>query len=528
MSHRVIALRVLRNMAGKMSSLPSRLASAWAPGLALEDAAAARRLERIAAFGLYGMLVAPAALCLVTSPAVALPAGAGMAAAVALAAAGWLSNDSRKPVAVAEAAPEDALARTAENALLDLLPGLVTIHNERGLVIRTRGRDREALMRDLRALEAKGFLDQIHVSDRILFLQAVDAMRQGGRGAAINLRFETRGADDDARSQFVHRRLMLSAIESANGEFAGFLSQMLDNAEDEAAARALSVKAAEANSANEAKTRFLAAVSHELRTPLNAILGFSDILAGEYFGKLENDRQREYVALINQSGNHLLAVVNTMLDMSKIEAGRYELACEDFAASAAVSACESMLALQAKNKGVTLTTRVARDTGDLVADRRAVQQVLINLVGNALKFTDAGGVVSLDCERKGADIVFTVSDTGIGIPEDKIALLGRPFMQVQNDYARKYEGTGLGLSLVKGLVELHGGRVSITSRLGEGTVVSVSFPEAGPETVAEAAPAAQVVALEARAEFPPRLPAAAKSMNDKKENAHEHAKAQTA
>ena len=528
MSHRVIALRVLRNMAGKMSSLPSRLANAWAPGLALEDPAAARRLERIATFGLYGMMVAPAALCLVTSPAVALPAGFGGVAAIALAAAGWLSNETPTAAVAAEVAAEDAVARYADDALLDLLPGLVTIHSERGLVVRTRGRDRELLLRDLRALDAKGFLDQIHVSDRILFLQAVDAMRQGGKGATINLRFETRSADDDARSQFVHRRLMLSAIVSEAGEFAGFLSQMLDTAEDEAASRALSARAEEANTANEAKTRFLAAVSHELRTPLNAILGFSDILAGEYFGKLENDRQREYVALINQSGNHLLAVVNTMLDMSKIEAGRYELACEDFAASAAVSACESMLALQAKNKGVTLTTRVARDAGDLVADRRAVQQVLINLVGNALKFTDAGGVVSLDCERKGGDIVFTVSDTGIGIPEDKIALLGRPFMQVQNDYARKYEGTGLGLSLVKGLVELHGGRVSIASRLGEGTVVSVAFPEAGPEIIPDTAPAAQVVPLEARTEFPPRLPAAAKSMNDKKENAHEHAKAQTA
>jgi cell cycle sensor histidine kinase DivJ len=515
-------------MAGKMSSLPSRLANAWAPGLALEDPAAARRLERIATFGLCGMMVAPAALCLVTSPAVALPAGFGGVAAIALAAAGWLSNETPTAAVAAEVAAEDAIARYADDALLDLLPGLVTIHNERGLVVRTRGRDRELLLRDLRALDAKGFLDQIHVSDRILFLQAVDAMRQGGKGATINLRFETRSADDDARSQFVHRRLMLSAIVSEAGEFAGFLSQMLDTAEDEAASRALSARAEEANTANEAKTRFLAAVSHELRTPLNAILGFSDILAGEYFGKLENDRQREYVALINQSGNHLLAVVNTMLDMSKIEAGRYELSCEDFAASAAVSACESMLALQAKNKGVTLTTRIARDTGDLVADRRAVQQVLINLVGNALKFTDAGGVVSLDCERKGGDIVFTVSDTGIGIPEDKIALLGRPFMQVQNDYARKYEGTGLGLSLVKGLVELHGGRVSIASRLGEGTVVSVAFPEAGPEIIPDTAPAAQVVPLEARTEFPPRLPAAAKSMNDKKENAHEHAKAQTA
>ncbi|HWU62308.1 MAG TPA: HAMP domain-containing sensor histidine kinase [Ensifer sp.] len=517
-----------------MSSLPRQLASAWAPGLALDNPAAARRLTRIAAFGLSGMMVAPAALCLVTSPAVALPAGVGGVAALALAAAAWLSNEQRAAVTPTEATVEDAAMRHAQDPLLDLLPGLVTIHNARGLVIRARGRDRDSLMRDLRGLEAKGFLDQIHVSDRILFLQAVDAMRQGGKGTTINLRFETRGAEDDARSQFVHRRLMLSAIESEAGEFAGFLSQMLDTAEDEATARALSAKAEEAHSANEAKTRFLAAVSHELRTPLNAILGFSDILAGEYFGKLENDRQREYVALINQSGNHLLGVVNTMLDMSKIEAGRYELQCEDFRASEAVSACEAMLSLQAKNKGVTLTTRIARDAGDLVADRRAVQQVLINLVGNAVKFTDAGGVVSLDCERKGSDIVFTVSDTGIGIPEDKIALLGRPFMQVQSDYARKYEGTGLGISLVKGLVELHGGRLEIRSQLGQGTIVSVSFPEAGPgagtETLTEThtAETGLVVPLDTRPEFPPRLPVAAKSMNDKKENAHEHAKAQTA
>ncbi|MCD2177449.1 sensor histidine kinase [Rhizobium sp. C1] len=521
-------------MAGKMQSLPMRLASAWAPGLALADPAAARRLERVATFGLYGMMVAPAALCLGTSPAVALPVGVGGVAALTLVAAAWFASGTRQTAAAAEAAQDDTLARYQQDPLLDLLPGLVTLHNERGLVTRVSGRDRAALMGDLRALDAKGFLDQIHVSDRILFLQAVDAMRQGGKGSAINLRFETRSAEEDARSQFVHRRLMLSAFFTPFGDFAGFLSQMLDNAEEVAMTRALSAKVEDAETANEAKTRFLAAVSHELRTPLNAILGFSDILAGEYFGKLENDRQREYVGLINQSGNHLLALVNTMLDMSKIEAGRYELQCEDFAASEAVSTCERMLALQAKNKGVTLTTRIARDAGDLVADRRAVQQVLINLVGNALKFTDAGGVVSLDVERRGGELVFTVSDTGIGIPQDKIALLGRPFMQVQGEYARKYEGTGLGLSLVKGLVELHGGRVVIESRLGEGTVVSVSFPEAGPQVargqILEPASTetSQVVALDTRPEFPPRLPVAGKSMNDKKENAHDHAKAQTA
>jgi cell cycle sensor histidine kinase DivJ len=509
-----------------MSSLPMRLAGVWAPGLAFDNPLAARRLERVAAVGLGAMALAPAALCLAVSPAVALPAGMGGAAAVTLALAAWLSSGKDQPAAMLP--PTDTGAeRQAENPLFDMLPGLVTIHNERGLVIRTRGRDRELLMREMRSLEGKGFLDQIHVSDRIVFLQAVDAMRQGGAGSTVRLRFETFSREEEGRSRFVHRRLLLSALPSGPEGFAGFFCQMLDNADEEEMHRALAAKAAEAHSANEAKSRFLAAVSHELRTPLNAILGFSDILAGEYFGKLENDRQREYVALINQSGNHLLGVVNTMLDMSKIEAGRYELVCEGFAAADAAAACESMLALQARNKGVTLTARVARDTGELVADRRAVQQVLINLVGNALKFTDAGGVVSLDAVRQGGDIVFTVSDTGIGIPQEKIALLGRPFMQVQNDYARKYEGTGLGLSLVKGLVELHGGRVAITSKLGEGTVVSVSFPADGP---AEAAPAAthEPKTIGLATEFPPRLPVAAKSMTEKEENAHDHAKAQTA
>jgi cell cycle sensor histidine kinase DivJ len=258
----------------------------------------------------------------------------------------------------------------------------------------------------------------------------------------------------------------------------------------------------EAEGASRLKDEFLATISHELRTPLNAILGFSDILAGEYFGKLENDRQREYVALINQSGAHLLSVVNTMLDMSKIEAGRYELMPEPFRVSEVVNACEAMLGLQAREKGVQLTSRMMRTVGEVNADQRALQQILINLVGNAIKFTDRGGLVTIDAEVSGSDLKLTVSDTGIGIAESQLATLGQPFVQIQNDYTRRYEGTGLGLSLVKGLVALHGGQFDLRSRAGEGTVITVTIPLDG--SGIRVADEHEVVE-QTMVEFPPRL-----------------------
>jgi cell cycle sensor histidine kinase DivJ len=184
---------------------------------------------------------------------------------------------------------------------------------------------------------------------------------------------------------------------------------------------------------------FLAAVSHELRTPLNAIIGFSDILSRELFGKLGDERQREYVGLIHQSGQHLLSLVNTMLDMSKIEAGRYEVFVEAFPIGEVMESCDAMLRLQASKRGVALTRRMAPALGEVVADRRAVQQILINLVGNAIKFTEAGGVINVDAAISDGQLVLSVSDTGIGIAaEEKLALIGQPFVQAQNELARHY------------------------------------------------------------------------------------------
>jgi cell cycle sensor histidine kinase DivJ len=373
---------------------------------------------------------------------------------------------------------------------LDYVSGLLTRHDGAGRMISIGGADRKAFGFASTDIGQADYIDCVHVSGRIAFLSAIDELRQGARRAAAEFLFACGAGESSYRPV----RVVLIAEPLVDGQLAGFVAHTTDIAGEMALRDEAQAWKTEASTANDAKTRFLAAVSHELRTPLNAILGFSDILIGEYFGKFENERQKEYVGLINQSGHHLLAVVNTMLDMSRIEAGRYELIKEPFDVGDAIRTVDEMLALQAKAKGVVLTTRVARGTEDVVADRRAIQQILINLANNAIKFTGEGGVVAIDAACDGRNLAITVSDTGIGIPVDKLALVGMPFMQVQNDYARRYEGTGLGLALVKGLVALHGGTFVVESEEGVGTVITVTVPmdgegDAGAETF----------------EFPPRL-----------------------
>nr|WP_324610619.1 HAMP domain-containing sensor histidine kinase [Xaviernesmea oryzae] len=479
------------------------IAQAWLarPTTGTSVSKAELRLVRIVALCMaIALAILPAFLSLLLPASIALPAGTALVLAASLVCAvggiALLRGCAREMADQAPAPrdPEDELA------LYDRFAGLVTVHDRSGQVLAVRGRDKAQFSDWMRPLAGRGFVDHIHVSDRILFLRALDSLRQGAGEQAVELRFE-RPTLSGEQTQFVYLRCDMTPHETPDGEMA-VIVQTRDISAEVALRQDAAEKAAQAESANEAKRRFLAAVSHELRTPLNAILGFSDVLAGEYFGRLENDRQREYVGLIHQSGSHLLSVVNTMLDMSKIEAGRYEVVADPFEVRGVVKACEAMLKLQAENKGVQLTSRIARGLGELHADRRAVQQILINLVGNAIKFTGRGGLVTIDAETDGANIKFVVSDTGIGIAPEKLALLGQPFMQIESAYARNYEGTGLGLALVKGLVALHGGSLLVESRLGEGTVMTVSLPIDGSGI---SSPAEPDVALPAPVEFPPRL-----------------------
>jgi cell cycle sensor histidine kinase DivJ len=350
--------------------------------------------------------------------------------------------------------------------------------NRQGEVLDAGERTQAVLGLPAHLLLGNALFDRIHIADRIGYLNALADMRDGAVCAHVEMRVRLPKAAGATASS--HKQCML---ELARGDEEGnaFFALLRDNSEMAGLRQALCEAQESAASAEVMKTRFLAAVRHELRTPLNAIIGFSDMLLHEMFGPFNDPRQKEYVALVRESGQHLLEVVTSILDVSRMEAGAYRTNPEPFRFAEAAEMCRSMMQLQAETKKIRLELRVAADTGEVNADRRAIQQILINLASNAIKFTPEGGEVAIGAQRVGSRLHFWVSDTGIGIAEDDLAQIGQPFVQVQNDYTRAFEGAGLGLSLVKGLVSLHEGSMSIDSMPGEGTTVSVSIPVDGPK-----------------------------------------------
>ncbi len=232
----------------------------------------------------------------------------------------------------------------------------------------------------------------------------------------------------------------------------------------------------QADLANRAKTEFLANVSHELRTPLNAVIGFSEVMVAEMFGPLGSARYTGYVNDILASGRHLLAVINDILDIAKIEAGQMEFDMAPVEPSEVVAAAVRIVESRADAGGLFLGTRVAEDVPTLWADRRRLLQILVNLLSNAVKFTPEGGSVEVSVEMMGKEVGFTVSDTGIGMSDDEVVVAMLPFRQVDGSLSRRYDGTGLGLPLVRAFVELHGGRLDISSTKGAGTKVTVRLP----------------------------------------------------
>lgn len=245
-----------------------------------------------------------------------------------------------------------------------------------------------------------------------------------------------------------------------------------------------------AEQATEAKSGFLANMSHELRTPLNAIMGFSDLMLGELFGPIGNDRYREYLGDIRQSSAHLLAIIDDVLDLSRIESGHLELAEKAVDLTVVVEEALTMMRTAATRGAVTLHHNVPGNLPPVRVDARRLRQVLLNLLSNAVKFTPEGGRVDVAAEMTGdGAVILRVTDTGIGIPPEELPTVTEVFVQGNLAVARKHSGAGLGLPLAKHLIELHGGRLTIESAIQNGTTVSLWLPPHRLVTDAEQAPA---------------------------------------
>ena len=244
----------------------------------------------------------------------------------------------------------------------------------------------------------------------------------------------------------------------------------------------IQAKSRELETANKHKSEFLANMSHELRTPLNAIIGFSEVLAEQMFGEV-NEKQLEYLRDIHSSGQHLLSLINDILDLSKIEAGRMELELSSFDLGLLLDNSMTLVRERATRHGLMLTLDVGEGVDEWVADARKVKQIVINLLSNAVKFTPPGGRVTLRARRSNGAVEIAVIDTGVGIAPDQQALVFEEFRQASGDYLRKSEGTGLGLSLARRFVELHGGTIRVESAPGRGSTFAFILPERTPEAV---------------------------------------------
>lgn len=329
-----------------------------------------------------------------------------------------------------------------------------------------------------------GLFDRVHVADRPAYLTALsDAARGDVRSVEFRLRREPTGSErgqGNYQVDFIWVEMRCRPLDQdqrreATSELE-VVAVMRDITDRKHSEQALDQARNEAEAADAAKTRFLATMSHELRTPLNAIIGFSEMIAQEQTLMLAASQRKEYAELIHASGQHLLSVVNGILDMSKMESGNFEIASEPFAPRAALMHCCNLLALKARENGIDLITDAPQDLPVMTGDPRAFKQIVLNLVANAVKFTERGGQVIVTAAASGSQLTLRISDTGVGIAPDDLKRIGAPFFQCGKTYERRHEGTGLGLSIVKSLVALHLGELTLQSKLGEGTAVTVKLP----------------------------------------------------
>jgi cell cycle sensor histidine kinase DivJ len=433
------------------------------PAVARATAAAALALVVVAGLAATGLL-----------PATRLPEhpwpvyAASILAAIVQAGFVAAAAQDRQRAAERAAAEGAAMYRfLADNAM-----DLITRHGPDGRIRFASPAARSLLGMEPEALVGQAPASLVHPDDLRVIQAAFMEASYFARAATAEVRLKR------ANSGFVWAEMRCRPAAPANGTAADIVAVTRDITERKNHEQALIEARDLAEQANRAKSAFLANMSHELRTPLNAIIGFSEVMTHEMFGPVGSPRYLEYSRLIHESGGHLLELINGILDMSKIEAGKFELGEEIFDLEETAAACVRFVRQPAERAGVAIRVGIAPSARRIFADKRAIKQILVNLLSNGVKFTPRGGEVRVHASLDSRGVEIAVSDSGVGISERDLARLGQPFEQVEGEHVRSKEGTGLGLALVKALASMHGGEAIIESALGEGTTVRVRLPYA--------------------------------------------------
>ena len=447
----------------------SRRVVALASALALTCAA------MLIAFGYFGMLPTPEVNTVSRSIFMAF----GVASATLYAAGLAFGAESLARTSVALLYVEEDRYRLLARNMSDV----ISRHRRNGAVQFISPAAETMLGAPVSRLLGHGLFDRVHVVDRPAYLTALSDAARGGEARSVEFRLKRdapRGSERGSLVDFIWIEMRCRPLEQASDTTAMLdaevVAVMRDVTDRKIQEQALDLARTAAEQADASKTRFLATMSHELRTPLNAVIGFSEMIVQEDVLMVDAARRKEYAQLINDSGQHLLSVVNGILDMSKMESGNFEISPEPFAPRAALLNCCNLLALKARDNAIDLVSRAPEDLPDMTGDPRAFKQIVLNLVSNAIKFTERGGRVTVSASVEGSRLMLRVTDNGVGIAADDLKRIGDPFFQAGKTYQRRHEGTGLGLSIVKSLVELHAGEIIVQSKIDEGTTVSVALP----------------------------------------------------
>ncbi|HEY8382779.1 MAG TPA: PAS domain-containing sensor histidine kinase [Microvirga sp.] len=391
----------------------------------------------------------------------------------------------RRLAGIVRAALQAGEAR--EGASLQAIDDLVTWHDAQGLVLRANTAAMRLVGVPAASLQGHGLFGRIHVPDRPAYLKAISDAARSSETVVVQIRLM---AGEPDRPEGEHggafprigakpaRPLVaveLRAHRLPGDDAAAVIAVTRDVSGHHDRAEDLDRLRREAVAAGESRAQLLSTVSHELRTPLNAILGYSELLMGRQ-GAESGRGGADYAEIIHRSGHHMLGVVSTLLDLSTIEAGHYALSPEPIEVAELVAECGCTMRLAADQAGVAIAEDVAPNLPPLHADRRACQQILLNLLSNAVKFTPRGGLVTVQVRQEGTHLSLAVRDTGIGVLATELPRLGVPFFRAAAARSRCEKGSGLGLSVVRGLVALHGGRLTIASTPGDGTSVTVVLP----------------------------------------------------